>query len=324
MRHAAKVALFGKQASRPKTIGRFEVIRLLGSGGMGSVFECRDPTLDRTVAIKLLLEPGEGEEPLDTARARLRREARVLAKLNHPNLVQLYEVGEHKGEMFVVMELVEGQTLDRWAEETRPDWRTAARLVAQVCRALTTAHEAGIVHRDIKPGNVMVGTDGRARVLDFGIARPLNRAGGGSLTDASFRTAQGKIVGTPAYMAPEQLASSTISPATDSFAVGLVLYELLAGRRAFQADTPARMIVAISVKDPEPLPEGVPDPLRRLVLRLLEKKPGARPADLGRVANDLEAIADGKTPAMGSRGMLLAGIGAAVLVAVAVLVAMSL
>ncbi|MCA9691800.1 MAG: serine/threonine protein kinase, partial [Myxococcales bacterium] len=185
-------------------VGRLKILRRLGAGGMGVVYAAYDPELEREVAVKLI----HGDS--DTASARLFREAQALAKLTHPNIVAVYDVGRHEGQVWVSMEFVVGRTLGVWLEQERPRWRPILAVILQAARGIAAAHAEGLLHRDIKPENIMVGDDGRTRVMDFGLTRVASSREQGSDHDASASplsvelTAAGAIMGTPAYMAPEQ------------------------------------------------------------------------------------------------------------------------
>ena len=210
----------------PSRIGRYAIVRSLGEGGMGAVYLARDPAIDRPVAIKLLREGFAGGQ----ARERFLREAQAIGRLHHPNIVTVFDFGEHDGEPFIAMEYVEGRTLAQLAARHEVTRSRALKLVDELCAGLHYAHRAGIVHRDIKPANIMVDADGTVRILDFGLAR-------GIAVGASFSgTESGVVVGTLNYMSPEQLAAGNIDHRSDIFAVGAVFYELLSGRQAFPGE----------------------------------------------------------------------------------------
>ncbi|MBC8067257.1 MAG: serine/threonine protein kinase, partial [Deltaproteobacteria bacterium] len=219
-------------------IGRFVVLERLGAGGMGVVFSAFDPQLDRKVAIKLLFDRRADERE----RARLVAEAKAMAKLAHPNVVGVYEIGEHAGRVFIAMELVQGRTLRAWIRERPRSWREILAMYLQAGRGLVAAHAAGIVHRDFKPDNVLVGDDERARVLDFGLARLVAQpssedadASSASTSEASITklTRTGAVLGTPAYMAPEQIQGGVIDELVDEFAFCIAMWEAFAGERPF-------------------------------------------------------------------------------------------
>jgi len=236
----------------PGTIGRYRVTKELGRGGMGVVYEAHDPSLDRTVAIKLVRPTRTRSD----ASARLAREAKVLARLSHPNVVEVFEIGEHAGQLFLAMELVRGMDLRRWRAAAPRSRGEILDVMLDAGRGLAAAHAAGLVHRDFKPDNVMVGEDGRVRVLDFGLARAafavsttdsghleagLDEPGAGpeassvAAAPEDRLTQTGLTMGTPAYMAPEQFSRVVDDPRVDQFAFGVALFEMLAGRRPFKA-----------------------------------------------------------------------------------------
>src|SRR6185436_8631106 len=235
-------------------IGSYEVVERLGAGGMGEVYRARDTRLGRTVAIKVL-RSGSDPELLH----RLDREARAASALNHPNIVHIYDVGETAGEAgahYVVMELVEGETLRRRLRAGPLPLRDLLDLGAQLADGLAKAHRAGIVHRDLKPENVMVTPEGVLKILDFGLAKLI----AGPLKDLDLRetlsrhgTQAGMLLGTLEYMSPEQASGRPVDHRTDQFAAGLVLYEMVAGRSPFRRETPAQVLAAVIERDPEPL-----------------------------------------------------------------------
>ncbi len=225
-REELRAKLFGSPPE-PLTIGRFVPIARLGKGGMGVVYVAYDPELDRKVALKLLHRSSEGD-------ALLAREAKIMAKLAHPNVVTVYDVGERQGRLFLAMELVDGVTLRAFLSEQERTTAEILDVLTQAGRGLAAAHALGVIHRDFKPDNVMVGRDGRARVLDFGLARP---GGEGRAPDAPEGDHKTAIAGTPAYMAPEQLAGKALDARADQFAFAVSLFEALHGRRPFEGST---------------------------------------------------------------------------------------
>ncbi len=270
-------------ASGPASIGRYQVIRTLGEGGMGAVFLATDPAIDRQVALKLM-RAGFNSGSL---RERFAREARAVGRLHHPNIVTIFEFGEHQGEPFIAMEYVEGETLSSLIG--RPDVTPSqiVGLMDGLCAGLHYAHRAGIIHRDIKPVNVMVDTEGIVKILDFGIAR----AAALSLTQSG--TQPGTVLGTLNYMSPEQLSGKAIDQRTDIFAVGAVFYELLAGRQAFPGDIDSGILQLILLTGPAPLAELRPDldpTLVAIVNRCLERDVERRYPDLGVMRKDLAAF----------------------------------
>ena len=247
-------------------LGVYEVASPLGAGGMGEVYRARDTRLNRDVAVKVLA----GEFASDPGRrARFQEEARSVAGLSHPNILALYDVGMQDGVTFMVTELVDGESL----RHVQLSPRKALEIAAQIAEGLAAAHAAGVIHRDLKPDNVMVTRDGRVKVLDFGLAKLANSAEP-ELTGA--HTEIGTIVGTAGYMAPEQVRGQAVDARTDIFAFGATLYELLSGKRAFDGETPAEIMTAILRQDPPELPASVPPTARQIAHRCLEKNPQER------------------------------------------------
>jgi serine/threonine protein kinase/tetratricopeptide (TPR) repeat protein len=262
---------------RPGTlVGRYVVLSKLGEGSMGEVFAAYDPELDRKVAIKLLAHR-LGRHA--AARARLLREAQALAKLEHPNVVTVHDVGEHEGQLFVGMEFVQGQTLQAWidaVEQPRP-WREVVRVLEAAGRGLAAAHAVGLVHRDFKPANVMIGSDGRVRVMDFGLVRTDDDAEPGETTEPhtgttgphDVLTQVGVVLGTPAYMPLEQFQSKGVDPRSDQFSFCVTLYEALYGERPFVGLGIVALMSAVSEARISEPPRGskVPAWLRKVVVR---------------------------------------------------------
>src|SRR5262249_49764566 len=250
-------------------LGSLEITRLLGRGGMGEVYRARDTKLKREVAIKIL--PEEFSHDRDRV-ARFQREAEVLASLNHPNIAAIHDVQESQGARFLVLELVEGETLaDRIALGPLPV-EEALGIARQICDALEAAHEKGIVHRDLKPANVKILPDGRVKVLDFGLAKametgPANTSLSNSPTLSIAATSAGMILGTAAYMSPEQAQGRKVDRRTDIFAFGCVLFEMLTGRPAFEGDDVPDILSRILHREPDwtLLPPNVPPRIRELL-----------------------------------------------------------
>ncbi|MEV0400877.1 serine/threonine-protein kinase [Actinoallomurus sp. NPDC050550] len=254
--------------------GRYELLSPLGRGGMGQVWEGEDRQLERRVAVKLLTEDTlAGHTRPDELARRFAREAAVTAGLRHPGVPAVYDAGTYEGGLFLVLELVEGRTLgDLMAEEGPLPLPWAAGIGAQVAAVLAAAHERGLVHRDVKPQNVMVTGDGAVKVLDFGVAALIDQ------TALSRLTRTGQPIGTPAYMAPEQLRGLPTGPHTDLYALGCVLHEMLAGEPVFDGASPAELMQRQLEQAPAPLPrDDVPATLETLVRQLLEKDPARRP-----------------------------------------------
>ncbi|HZO13696.1 MAG TPA: serine/threonine-protein kinase [Polyangiaceae bacterium] len=262
----------GAIAITDKELGRYRIVQRLGEGAMGVVFEAHDPELDRRVAIKLL-HP-QADEDAGAMRSRLLREARAMAKLAHPNVVTVFDVGRFGEQVFVAMELIEGTTLRQWLEQRKVSRREILEAFVQAGRGLEAAHAVGLVHRDFKPDNVLLGSDGRVRVTDFGFARPHELPETGAqrlLAERKHRslaqTSPGAIVGTPAYMAPEQLRGEIATAHSDQFSFCVSLYEALFGRRPFHADSFAALLQQVSVGRVPPPPSSTPRWLTRLLLR---------------------------------------------------------
>jgi Tol biopolymer transport system component len=270
-------------------LGPYEILSLLGAGGMGEVYRARDTRLNREAAVKVL------PAGLAADRERLARfesEARAASALNHPNIVTIYDVGEEGGTAWIGMELVEGSTLRELLVEGPLPFRRAAALAAQLADGLARAHEAGIVHRDFKPENVLVTRQGRAKILDFGLARVAESDAAvlSHAPTAAGKTQPGTVLGTVGYMAPEQVRGQPADHRTDIFALGSVLYEMAAGRRAFSGASPADVMTAILREDPAELPAGTPPALDRIVRRCLEKSPDERFQSARDLAFALEAL----------------------------------
>jgi Protein kinase domain len=265
--------------------GRYKLDSELARGGMGRVFAGVDTVLQRKVAIKLIASPSPGELAL----FRFRQEARALAALNHPNILSIYDVGEYGGHPYLVFELLEGSTLREKLTRGPPALAEALDFALQMASGIAAAHERGIIHRDLKPDNVFVTGDGRVKMLDFGIAKLVAGAGFDTLTNApggdvqpeeedpkTPKTAEGRAVGTTGYMAPEQIGGATIDDRADLFSFGTVLYELVAGRRAFTGSSPQQISFAIMRSKPPPLGPRIPAPVQRVIERCLEKDPAHR------------------------------------------------
>jgi serine/threonine-protein kinase len=285
-----------------ETIGRYVVEAVLGEGGMGCVYRARDPELGRRVAVKVLrprTQAGRTAAADDEIVARMRREARAAAALSHPNAVSVFDVGEADGELFIVMELVDGRTLRSYVGAGDVPLARRLRWLADAARALGAAHALGIVHRDIKPDNVMVRPDGLVKVLDFGIARPAtstpDAAGPTAPVGIATVTSEGRILGTPCYMAPEQLLGQALDGRTDQFAWGVMAYELLTGWLPWPEDDIARLAVAVvtrAPRSPRALVTEIPEHVEGVVLRALEKLPEARFASIDEAADALERFAE--------------------------------
>ncbi|MEV6815025.1 serine/threonine-protein kinase [Micromonospora sp. NPDC051296] len=253
--------------------GRYRLEQRVGVGGMSEVWRAHDAVLDRTVAVKLV-SPGQPDGPASVER--IRAEARSAARLVHPNVASVHDFGTYAsstGEApYIVMELAEGQTLAAHLRTGPLDWRIAVRVCAEVSAALAAAHAHGIVHRDVKPANVMLTPSG-VKVLDFGIATP---------TGAADPAPEGMVVGTPAYLAPEQLHRSPAAPAADMYALGVLLYCCLTGRLPYPAESVTQLLGLDRRQPPQPLPEvpGLPAEVADLCRRCLAEDPTGRPSSL--------------------------------------------
>ena len=275
----------------PDRFGPYIVSSAIGSGGMGEVFRARDSRLNRDVAIKILARTG-----IDPARQqRFTGEAQAASALNHPNIVTVYDVGDQDGVRYIVSELVDGTSVRALVARAPLPLREVLDLSVQMAEGLAAAHQAGIVHRDFKPENVMVTREGRVKILDFGLALVGTREGPGAADAVATLTNTGAIVGTVPYMSPEQAAGEAVDYHTDQFSLGLTLYELLTGRRAFQSKSDAQTLAAIIEDEPEPLAKlnpRVPAPLRWAIERCLAKDPRQRYESTTDLARELRTLKD--------------------------------
>jgi serine/threonine protein kinase/Tol biopolymer transport system component len=270
-----------------RQVGSYQVISLLGVGGMGEVYEARDTKLGRTVAIKVLPE----EFIHDPERlARFQREAKMLASLNHPNIATIFGLEQFDGVHYLVMELVPGQTLAERITKGALPLNEALKLAAQIAEALEAAHEKGVIHRDLKPANVKVTPEGRVKVLDFGLAKTFRDDSEPDLSQAPTLSEEGRILGTPAYMSPEQARGLSVDKRTDIWAFGCVLYELLTGEQAFQGDTLSDCMAAVLEREPDwqALPASIPAKIRGLLRRCLQKELRSRLRDIGDARIEIE------------------------------------
>ena len=280
-------------STRLEGLGRYRVEDMLGSGGMALVYRARDEELDRPVAIKVLADNLAAD---DAFRKRFVREARLAAQLAHKNVAQVYDSGEADGRPYIVMEYVEGETFaELLARRGRIPPAEAIQLALQVCAGLEHAHRAGLVHRDIKPQNLLISGDGTVKIVDFGIARSSH---GTRLTEA------GSVLGTAAYLAPEQAAGEDVTPAADVYALGVVLYELLAGRTPHTAESLTQFLTR-GHEQPIPalreLAPEVTETLEDVVMRCLARIPAYRPASADALAGDL-ASASAEVPTVAVSG----------------------
>lgn len=318
-REGLRARLFPDSASlvAPR-IGRFTLLRELGRGGMGIVYVAYDETLDRRVALKLLYDLPASDPQAQT---RLLHEAQAMARLNHPNIAAVYEAGTHEGRVFVAMEFIHGKPLDAWLRERPRPWRKVVAVFIQACRGLQAAHAIGLVHRDFKPANCMLGSDDRVRVLDFGLARGARTLAAdtslGGLSTMSVTlpvaphqpcalTGDGTIVGTPAYMPPEQFYGQPIDHRADQFALCVSLYEGLYGRLPFRGETLPELWDAVLCGPPKAPPKGprVPGWLHRTLLRGLDPEPERRFPTIAALLAALE-----RRPGRRLRAGVLTGVG---------------
>jgi len=246
------------------TVGSYRIVAAIGAGATGEVYRARDLRLDREVAMKLLPAGDPARRDL------IEREARIVASLNHPNVLAIHDIGVQEGAMYIVTELVDGESL----RGARLPFRAVLDIAAQIAEALSAAHAAGIIHRDLKPDNVMVNREGRVKLLDFGIA--ISSRLPADLDETVLPGTAGLVTGTLGYMAPEQIRAGAVDARADIFSFGALAYELLSGSRAFDGETAADVIAAVLTADPPDLPAALPATVREIVRRCLEKRPEQR------------------------------------------------
>src|SRR5215218_8194759 len=270
-----------KESPKIPDIGKYRILELVGEGAMGVVYKAVDTVLDRTVAIKVMNDAIARQDEL---RQRFLREAQAAASLQHPNVVSIYDMGEVDGHLFIAMEFVQGADLESLYLTAAPmSLQEKLDIVIDVLTGLTFAHKRGIVHRDIKPANIRIAEDGRAKLMDFGVAH---------LTSSQL-TNTGASLGTPVYMSPEQITGGKATPATDIFAVGAVLYELLTGTKPFDAPTLQGLFYKILAEKPKPLREampGLPSALDHIVEKAMAKDAPQRYQSALDMANDLSGV----------------------------------
>ncbi len=272
-------------------VGRFSVLYRIGHGGMGVVFAAYDPKLDRKVALKLIRSTEDSSVTPEEAQARLLREAQAIAQQSHPNVISVYDVGTYKSEVYIAMELVEGQTLAQWLRQWKRPWRDVVNKFLEAGEALAAAHGSGLAHRDFKPDNVLVGHDERVRVMDFGLARSLfyDLPSGDELVNPAFRvsvngvselnrtlTRTGALLGTPRYMAPEQYLGGEADARSDQFSFCVALFEALYGIHPFSGNTAKKLAENPDTEPLGPPHNSVPRWLHRALLRGLEREPARR------------------------------------------------
>ncbi|WP_169080347.1 serine/threonine-protein kinase [Microcella alkalica] len=280
--------------------GRYQLLSRIAIGGMGEVWQATDLVIGRTVAIKILKDEYLGDPGF---LERFRAEARHAALVNHEGIANVYDYGEEEGSAFLVMELVPGEALSTVLERERVlSTDQVLDIVAQTASALHAAHQAGLVHRDIKPGNLLITPDGRVKITDFGIAR---------IADQVPLTATGQVMGTVQYLSPEQASGHPASPSTDIYSLGIVAYEALAGRRPFTGESQVAIAMAQINEQPPELPVTVPEPVRNLVFSAIAKKPDQRPASAQHFARAAQALRRGDVAAAVAIVAGVAGVGAA-------------
>ncbi|MGV9767959.1 serine/threonine protein kinase [Microbacterium sp. NPDC003461] len=279
--------------------GRYELSSRIAIGGMGEVWEATDHVIGRTVAIKILKDEYMGDPGF---LERFRAEARHAALVNHEGIASVFDYGEEAGSAFLVMELVPGEALSTILERetSLPPERTLD-IVGQTAAALQAAHAAGLVHRDIKPGNLLITPDGRVKITDFGIAR---------IADQVPLTATGQVMGTVQYLSPEQASGHQASPATDIYSLGIVAYESLAGKRPFTGESQVAIAMAQINDAPPPLPADIPQPVQNLVMTMIAKKPEDRPASAAAVSRACTALRRGDVAAAAAAVPAIATAGA--------------
>src|SRR5882762_4757098 len=268
-----------------RVIGHYEVIDLIGRGGMGEVYRARDARLNRPVAIKFV----SSEHVNESARRRFQQEARMASALNHPHILTVHESGEFEGQQYLVTEFIDGGTVREWADNNKPDWRQVVDLLTGVADGLACAHEAGMLHRDIKPDNILVTKSGYAKLADFGLAKLTQDEELAEAVTVS-RTRPGVIIGTIAYMSPEQASGKPLDARSDIFAFGVVLYEMLSGRKPFEGATELETLQLIIHGTPKPLRDALPVTVRAVVERALEKEPADRYQAMREMFVDLRRV----------------------------------
>ena len=271
-------------------LGPYEIISAIGAGGMGEVYRAKDLRLNREIAIKVL--PATFSNDSERLR-RFEQEAQAAGALNHPNILAVYDVGTHDGMFYIVSELLQGETLRRRLAESPVPTRKAIDYAIQIARGLAAAHAKGILHRDLKPENLFVTKDGQIKILDFGLAKIITTNAGAAATSApteAIGTQSGVVMGTVGYMSPEQVRGQVADSRSDIFSLGVILYEMLSGKRAFHGESSVETMNAILKGDPPELPASLPAALDRLIRRAIEKKPDERFQSAWDLAFTLESI----------------------------------
>ncbi len=296
LRPSPNITSYAPIANPGERFGPYDVISLIGSGGMGEVYLAHDTRLDRRIALKLL--PAGFTKDADRIR-RFKQEARAASATNHPNIMTVFDIGEsvleNRNIHFIAVEYVDGQTLRERLNHSRIATRDALEIAAQTASALAAAHEAGVIHRDVKPENIMIRRDGYVKVLDFGLAKLTERIVAGSIAFADkAKTNPGIVLGTFAYMSPEQAQGKEVDSRSDLFSLGCVLYEMIAGKGPFEGDSPAEVMAAITSRNSQPLSQlapGIPRELHRIVTGMLAKNRSERYQSAGELTTDLRNLA---------------------------------
>src|SRR3954470_8272531 len=270
----------------PLKLGKYEILRELGRGAMGVVYEAFDPSIERTVALKTIRRDQlEGDDAAEMI-TRFQREAKAAGRLNHPNIVAIYDFGEDKDTTFIAMEVVIGRELKQhFSQDERFEMADITRIMGELLDALEYSHNFGVVHRDIKPANIIIRPNGQVKVADFGIAR----------IESSQYTQAGSVLGTPAYMSPEQFMGQTVDRRSDIFSAGVVLYEFLTGERPFSGTATTIMHKVLSVDPPPPsaLNVQVPKPFDSVIAKAMAKRPDDRFKTAGEFADSIRLAAKG-------------------------------
>ena len=314
--------ILNKEKGLGNTLGRYEITRLLGQGGMGEVYLAHDASLDRRVAIKFLSEEMDRSP---RARERFLREAKAAACLDHPFIGQIHEAGEVDGRAYIVMEYVQGPTLAEKMAAGRLPLKAALQIVLEIAEALEVAHGFGIVHRDLKPANIILTPQGHAKVMDFGLAKHIRPAGDKlARTETRSLTEEGSLVGTVAYMSPEQARGATVDGRSDIFSLGIVLHEMLVGKHPFSRPTPVETLTAVLHDPPQPariIPKSAGPPIARILDKALAKDPAERYQSVSELGQDVRKL-QGDLAAGGLGFRRWAWIAGGVLLAAAVLLAL--
>ncbi len=270
-----------------QSLGRYHILEQLGEGGMATVYKAYDTRLETDVAVKVIRTENLPQSGVEKALKRFEREAKALAKLTHPNIVPIIDYGEQEGSPYLVMKYLPGGTLKQVLKGQPMSWEKAAILLIPIARALDYAHRQGMIHRDVKPSNILITADGEPMLTDFGIAKIVDEANTVDLTGTNV------TIGTPEYMAPEQVVSKTVDLRADIYALGVILYEMVTGRRPFQADTPFAVLLK-HASEPLPRPRqfvpDLPEEVEKVLFKALAKQPEDRYQSMGEFAAALERL----------------------------------